>query len=62
MSSQIRLEQTNDPSIKPKCPSCQKAVETLLTKSVKGGIFNESTLILCPHCHTIIGYGKVNYF
>lgn len=62
MSDGIKIEKCTDPTVKPKCPSCAKPVERLLSVVLDGGLLNQSNVVVCPHCHTIVGYGKVNYF
>lgn len=61
MGTKVKIEKCTDPEVTPKCPGCQKAIETLLSLPVSGGILNESNLVVCPHCHVVLGYGKVNY-
>ena len=64
MKHELMIERCDDPAIKPKCPGCKGVVEKLLSIKVSGGFFsaNQSNVVVCPHCHTILGYGKVNYF
>jgi uncharacterized protein with PIN domain len=61
---ELKIERCDDPSVKPKCPSCKNVLEKLLSIKVAGGFFsaNQSNVVVCPHCHTMLGYGKVNYF
>jgi hypothetical protein len=39
-------------------------MEKLLSIRVATGFWsaNQSNAVVCPHCHTMLGYGKVNYF
>lgn len=58
----VTIEKCKDEKVIPKCPQCLKEIETFLSVPLRGGWFNESNVVICPHCHVIIGYGKVNYF
>ena len=64
MKNTIKVERCDDPAVKPKCPSCRSTFEKLLSIRVKAGFFsaNQSDVVVCPNCHTMLGYGKVNYF
>jgi hypothetical protein len=58
---QISVQQCTDIAVKPKCPSCSKEIEVLLSLPVAGGIVNQNSVIICPYCHTLLRYSKVNY-
>ncbi len=64
MKNKLKVERCDDPAVRPKCPSCRNVMEKLLSIHMEAGFFsaNQSTVVVCPHCHTMLGYGKVNYF
>lgn len=64
MKHEIVIERCDDPAVKPKCPGCRNSIEKLLSIKVASGFFtaNQSNVVVCPHCHVMLGYGKVNYF
>lgn len=57
----IKIVKCTDPNVKPVCPACNNAMDYLLSIPLSGGWFNESNAVVCPHCHVMLGYGKVNY-
>lgn len=64
MKNELKVELCDDPAVKPKCPSCRNVMEKLLSIRVASGFWsaNQSNAVVCPHCHTMVGYGKLNYF
>jgi predicted HicB family RNase H-like nuclease len=58
-TSQLSL--VNSKSVVPKCPHCKEAVTQLVWVGM-GGLINENRLLVCPKCHSILGYGLTNYF
>lgn len=62
MASHITIRTCEDPDVLPVCPKCGKEIREFLSLPVSGGLLNQQSVVVCPHCHVVVGYGKVNYF
>ena len=41
----------------PKCPKCEKRLESIWIKTKGLGLVEQKQIIMCPHCETLLGYG-----
>ena len=49
----IRLVRKHD--IAPKCPRCDKRLETVFYREMYGGMFGKRYIYFCPYCENVLG-------
>jgi hypothetical protein len=52
----MKLEEA-PPGAVPKCPKCEKRLETVWIKTKGTGIVEQKQIIMCPYCQVLLGYG-----
>ena len=50
----IRVEEAPE-DVYPLCPSCKRELRDLWTRTVRVGLLDTQTFLLCPHCHVYLG-------
>ena len=52
----IKMEKAPE-AIVPKCPKCEKRLDTVWIKTKGLGLLEQQQIIMCPYCETLLGYG-----
>jgi hypothetical protein len=58
MSNGIKITDAPD-NVKPRCPHCQLELDEMWVKSKGLGIVEQQRILMCPHCHAVLGYGTL---
>jgi hypothetical protein len=52
----IKMEKAPEAAV-PKCPKCEKRLDTVWIKTKGLGLLEQQQIIMCPYCETLLGYG-----
>lgn len=53
MTRTLRLERNED--VRPKCPHCDKNLESVCYRELHGGFWGKRYLYFCPGCRATLG-------
>jgi len=54
---QVKIEEAPEKA-RPKCPHCQATLDTVWVMKKGLGFVQQSQILLCPKCESILGYGS----
>jgi hypothetical protein len=52
----VKIEEAPKTAV-PKCPQCGALLNTIWIKTKGTGVVEQKQIVMCPHCHCLLGYG-----
>ncbi|HNU50215.1 MAG TPA: hypothetical protein PKJ98_04770 [Verrucomicrobiota bacterium] len=52
----IKIEEAPETAV-PKCPKCEKRLDTVWIKTKGLGFVEQKQILMCPYCESLLGYG-----